>query len=105
MGWLVFFESMRLEVEDLGLNVCHILPGFIATNIARNAVGVSEEVLKNSRNAQGMQADVFAQKALKAIYQRQKNVYIGGAKEQLAMLLKRLTPALFDRIIKNQKVT
>lgn len=104
-GVVGFFESLRLEVEDLGLNVCHILPGFIATNIARNAVGVTEEVLKNSRNAQGMQADVFAQKALKAIHQRQKNVYIGGAKEQLAMLLKRLAPGLFDRFIKNQKVT
>ena len=79
--------------------------GFIATNIAKNAVGITEEVLKNSRNALGMQADVFAQKALKAIHQRQKNVYIGGAKEKLAMLLKRLTPGLFDRFIKNQKVT
>ncbi|WP_373548391.1 SDR family NAD(P)-dependent oxidoreductase [Haliscomenobacter sp.] len=104
-GVVGFFESLRLEVEDLGLNVCHILAGFIATNIAKNAVGITEEVLKKSRNALGMQADVFAQKALKAIRQRQKNVYIGGVKEQLAMLLKRLTPGLFDRFIKNQKVT
>lgn len=104
-GVVGFFESLRLEVENLGLNVCHILPGFIATNIAKNAVGITEEGLQNSRNALGMQAAVFAQKALKAIQQRQKNVYIGGVKERLAMLLKRLTPGIFDWVIKNQKVT
>ncbi|MDX2069735.1 MAG: hypothetical protein SFV55_15005 [Haliscomenobacter sp.] len=60
-------------------------------------------MLKTSRNAQGMQADVFAQKALKAIQQRQKNVYIGGAKEQLAMLLKRLTPAFLTASSKIRK--
>jgi short-subunit dehydrogenase len=66
---------------------------------------MTEAVLQNSRNALGMQADVFAQKALKAIHQRQKNVYIGGVKERLAMLMKRLTPGIFDWFIKNQKVT
>ena len=104
-GVVGYFESLRLELEDLGVNVCHIIPGFIATNIAKNAVGTNAEIVKNSQNNLGMPPEVFAQKALQAIYQRKGNVYIGGFKERLAMWVKRLSPALFDRMIKNQKVT
>lgn len=104
-GVVGYFESLRLEVEDEGLNVCQLIPGFIATNIAQNAVGTSEELVRNSQNNLGMSPDVFAQKALHAIYARKSNVYIGGFKERLAMLVKRLSPILFDRMIKKQKVT
>ena len=78
------------------------MPGFIATNIVKNAV--SKEFNPNNQNAKGMTPDVFAQKALNAIYNKQKNVYIGGIKEQFAMVLKRLSPKIFDWFIKDIKV-
>jgi dehydrogenase/reductase SDR family member 7B len=104
-GVVGYFESLRLELEDLGVNVCNILPGFIATSITKNAVGATEDVVKNSQNNLGMSAEAFAEKAVKAIFERRGNVYIGGFKEKSAMLLKRLSPSLFDYFIKNQKVT
>lgn len=104
-GIVGYFESLRLELEDMGVNVCNIMPGFIATNITKNAVGSTEEISKNSQNNLGLSPEVFAEKALTAIYQRKGNVYIGGMKERAAMLLKRLSPSLFDYFIKNQKVT
>ncbi len=104
-GVVGYFESLRLELEEDGVNVCNIMPGFIATNITKNAVGSTEEISKNSQNNSGLTAEEFAQQALKAIYDRKGNVYIGGFKEKVAMLLKRLSPAIFDMFIKNQKVT
>ncbi|NBU36506.1 MAG: SDR family oxidoreductase [Bacteroidetes bacterium] len=104
-GLVGYFESLRLEMMDEGVNVMTILPGFIATNIAKNALGASDEITKNSQNSLGLTPDLFAQKALSAISQRKGNIYIGGMKEKIAMLLKRLSPSLFDSFIKNKKVT
>lgn len=104
-GLVGYFESLYLELADDGVNVCNIMPGFIATNITKNAVGSNEQISQSSQNNLGMSSSEFAQKAMEAIYQRKHRVYIGGIKEQFAMLLKRISPNLFDRFIKNQKVT
>ncbi len=104
-GLVGYFESLRLELEEEGVNVCNIMPGFIATNITINAIGSTAEIAKNSQNNLGLTAEAFATKALTAIHERKGSVYIGGAKERIGMLLKRLSPALFDKFIKNRKVT
>ena len=104
-GVVGYFESLRLELEDEGVNVCNIMPGFIATNIVKNAVGSTNEISKNSQNNKGLTPENFSTKALTAIAKRRGNVYIGGLKEKVAMLLKRLSPTLFDTFIKNKKVT
>lgn len=100
-GVVGYFESLRLELED-SVNVCNIMPGFIATNVVKNAV--SKSYNPNNQNASGMSAEEFAERALRAIYKRKGNVYIGGFKERFAMLLKRISPSLFDQFIKNIKV-
>lgn len=104
-GVVGYFESLRLELAEEGVNVCNIMPGFIATNITKNAVGSTEEIAKNSQNNLGLSPEDFAKQAIVAIYQRRGNVYIGGFKERAAMLLKRLSPSLFDKFIVKQKVT
>lgn len=104
-GAVGYFESLRLELAEDGVNVCNIMPGFIATNITKNAVGSNEEIAKNSQNNSGLSPEDFVKQAIVAIYQRKGNVYIGGFKERAAMLLKRLSPSLFDRFIVKQKVT
>lgn len=104
-GVVGYFESLRLELAEEGVNVCNIMPGFIATNITINAVGSSAEIAANSQNNSGLSPEQFAEQALKAIYNRKGNVYIGGFKERFAMIVKRISPAIFDLLIKNQKVT
>ncbi|GAA3509936.1 SDR family NAD(P)-dependent oxidoreductase [Aquimarina addita] len=104
-GVIGYFESLRLEMMEEGVNVLTILPGFIATNIVKNAIGTTYKITHNSQNNLGLQPDVFAKKALASIHKRKAYVYIGGYKEKMAMLLKRLSPSLFDKIIVNQKVT
>ena len=80
------------------------MPGFIATNITKNAVGSTEAIARNSQNNSGLSPEAFAHQALEAIYDRKGNVYIGGVKERFAMILKRISPAIFDFFIKDQKV-
>jgi short-subunit dehydrogenase len=103
-GLIGYFDCLRLEMNDEKVNILTILPGFINTNIAKNAVGASDEMLKNSQNNLGLTSDFFSKKALGAIYKRKKSIYIGGFKEKFAMLLKRLSPSLFDKLIIKQKV-
>ncbi len=81
------------------------MPGFVATNITKNAVGSTGEIARNSQNNLGLSPDDFAKRAVLAIYQRKGNVYIGGFKERFAMFPKRFSPALFDAFIINRKVT
>jgi dehydrogenase/reductase SDR family member 7B len=101
-GLVGYFECLRLELDGL-VNVCNIMPGFINTNIVKNAVSLTFN--PNNQNAAGMSPDVFAEKALKAIAQRKKNVFIGGFKEQFGMVMKRISPSLFDKMIIKMEVT
>ena len=104
-GVVGFFESLRLELEDDGVNVCNIMPGFIDTNIVKNSIGSTDKIIKNSQNNKGLSPEIFSRRALTAIEKRRGNVYIGGLLEKIAMLIKRLAPSLFDILIKNKKVT
>jgi dehydrogenase/reductase SDR family protein 7B len=100
-----YFDSLRLEVEDLGVNILTILPGFIATNITKNAVGSTQDIIENSENNKGLTPGQFAEKAADAIESRKDEVYIGGFRERFAMIFKKFVPGLFNYFIKNQKVT
>ncbi|MDZ7877111.1 MAG: SDR family NAD(P)-dependent oxidoreductase [Saprospiraceae bacterium] len=100
-GIVGYFDCLRLELDGL-VNICNIMPGFINTNIVKNAVSLTFN--SNNQNAAGMSPEVFAEKALKAIAQRKKNVFIGGIKEQFGMVMKRISPYLFDKMIIKMEV-
>ena len=99
-----YFESLRLEMIEKGVNVCNIIPGFIDTDVAKNSLGVTPDILAKSNNKNGLSPEEFAERAIKAIYKREGAVYIGKFAEKFAMLLKRFAPKLFDKIIINKKV-
>ena len=103
-GVVGYFDSIRLELTEYHVNVCNIMPGFVATNIAKNAVGSNEQIIENSENDCVMKPEVFAKKAIEAIYKRKSNVVIGGFKEKFAVIFKSYFPSLFDSFIKNKKV-
>jgi short-subunit dehydrogenase len=103
-GVVGYYDCLRLELHGKDVNVCNIMPGFVTTNIAKNAIGSTKTIINQSENASGMQAEAFAAQAIKVIFLRKKNVIIGGQKEKFAVLLKRLFPTIFDWFIKNKKV-
>jgi short-subunit dehydrogenase len=101
-GMIGYFDSLRLELEGK-VKITNIMPGFINTNIVKNAV--STEYKEQNLNKAGMSATHFAIKAVRAIAKQKREIYIGGFLEGFALVMKRLSPTLFDLIIKNKKVT
>lgn len=101
-----FFDSLRAEVADAGLAVTLVCPGFIRTQVSVNALTADGSALgeMNDAQANGMPADVFAEKMLAALAARKAEVYIGG-REKVGIYVKRFFPSLFNRLIRRAKVT
>jgi len=100
-----FFDSLRAEVYKENICVTIICSGYIKTNIAINALtdnGLPQnQTDKGIEN--GMLPEKFAEKALKAIYNKNQELLLGG-KEKLGVYLKRFFPKLFSKIIRKQDV-
>lgn len=100
-----FFDALRFEVYKENINVTIICAGFIRTNISFNALTQDGNPQKFSdpKTESGMSPNVFAKKALKAIYKKKEEVLFGG-KEIIVVYLKRFTPFLFSKIIRKLNV-
>jgi short-subunit dehydrogenase len=98
-----FFDSLRMEVEDAGIRVTLITPGFIATEISKHAIdksgNPSGEMDKNQ--AQGISPEECARQILAGIA-AEKNEFGVGGKELRALFLHRYLPKLFKKILKKQ---
>lgn len=101
-----FFDVLRMEHEKDGIAVTMICPGFVQTNIAKNALVGDGNIQGKEDNAtaQGMPTQVFAKKMIAAINQRKFEVYIGG-KEIVGVYVKRFFPKLLHRMVLKSEVT
>ncbi|MFK7937376.1 MAG: SDR family NAD(P)-dependent oxidoreductase, partial [Saprospiraceae bacterium] len=91
-----FFDALRAETFNQGIQVTTFCPGYIKTELSYHAMmgdGTTNNQLDKGQ-ANGMAADVFAKKALKAISAGKKEVVIGG-KETLGIYFKRFFPNWF----------
>jgi len=57
-----FFDALRTEVAHLGIAVTTIVPGFIRTDIARNALTGTGAPTGTFRLLEAMAADVVAKR-------------------------------------------
>lgn len=101
-----FYESVLLEEAKNNIFVTIAYPGKINTEISKSALNAAGEAhgVMDHNQATGMPVDVCVRKLLKAVRRRKKSVLIGN-KEILAVYIKRFSPTLFWRIIKNQSPT
>ncbi|MBC7407021.1 MAG: SDR family NAD(P)-dependent oxidoreductase, partial [Arcicella sp.] len=104
---IAFFDSLRAEIWQDNINVTTICPGYIKTQISYNALNSSGDKhgKMDDNQANGMTAEVFAQKAIKAIKAiktNRKEVYIGGIYEVFGVYLKRFLPSLVYRIVRKK---
>ncbi|MBD3749931.1 MAG: SDR family oxidoreductase [Sphingobacteriales bacterium] len=101
-----YFDSLRCEVYDKGIEVSIICPGFIKTNVTINSVTANGEKygLMDENQANGMSAEACAEEILSAIEKKKEEVLIGG-KEKLGVYVKRFFPKFFSKKIRKQKVT
>ena len=101
-----FFESVLLEEAKNNIHVTLVFPGKINTPISMSAINEKGEAHGEMDHNQetGMSAELCAQKIIRAIDKKKREVLIGN-KEIWAVYIKRFCPPLFWRIIKNQPPT
>jgi len=100
-----FFDSLRAELHDSRIKITLICPGFVRTNVSKNALKGDGGQLGTMDEAteKGMQPDYLAHKILQAIQQGKEEAYFGG-KEVLGVYVKRFFPRYFSNIIRKAKV-
>lgn len=96
-----YFESVALENEKHNIFVTLVYPGRVKTNISVNAVTADGKVHGKMDKGQeeGISAQQCAQKIVKGVAKKKRNLLIGG-KEVLLAQIKRFFPALFYVIAK-----
>ena len=95
-----FFDALRAEVEGQGLKVSTIVPGFIRTDISRNALAgdgsafgeVDEDI------AGGMDVTECAEVIFKGLKAGKREIPVGKGKEMAALWIKRIAPEVLFRI-------
>lgn len=102
-GW---FDCLRQEVLDQGVNVTLVCPGYVKTDITKNAITAdgSKYDKMGSAHKEAMTPQQFADKLLPKVSAGKEEIYIGG-KEIWAVYLKRFFPGLLNKILKRIKVT
>lgn len=100
-----FFDVMRMEHQKDGINVTMVCPGFIQTNVAKNALTAdgSKQTTDDEATKNGLPVSVFAKRMVKAIEREKFEVYI-GRKETLGVYMKRFFPTLLHYFVIRSKV-
>lgn len=100
-----FFNALRLEHYKDNVKVTLVGPGFVNTNIARNALTEDGTMQghQDKKTEQGMPPELFAKKMARAIRKGKFEVYIGGF-EKIGVLVSRLSPKLIHTMVKNMQV-
>jgi len=100
-----FFDVLRMEHEKDNINVTLICPGFIQTNVAKNALTAdgSPQEKQDHATAKGLPVASCAKQIIRAMERKKFEAYIGG-KEIFAVYLKRFFPKLLHNIVLKSKV-
>lgn len=101
-----FFDCLRAETSRDGLHVTMVCPGYIATDVSKNALTADGTPTNKTGDdvANGYPADATAQQILSAVKAKRSEVYVGRflGKERLALGLKRFLPGVLERMVQNQ---
>jgi short-subunit dehydrogenase len=102
-----FFDSLRTEIYQNNIDVTLVCPGFVNTNVSKNALtgdGTPQQKMDVATEG-GIHPERFAKLMAKAMKQRKEEVYISGAKEKLGVYVKRFFPKIFSIMIRKMSVT
>jgi short-subunit dehydrogenase len=100
-----FYDVLRMEHQKDGINVTLICPGFIQTNVAKNALTAdgSKQTTDDEATQNGLPVSVFAKRMIRAIEKQKFEAYI-GRKEILGVYLKRFFPKFLHYFVLRSKV-
>jgi len=99
-----YLDSMRLELENYGISVTTILPGYVATSLSKNALTAdgSKYNMMDANTASGLPAQTVAQKTLFAIACGEPEVWLAPFSSRAAMLLYNVTPDLIRQFLRSK---
>lgn len=94
------FDALRAEVEGEGVQVSTITPGFIRTEISRNALAGDGSAYgeEDADIAGGMDVNECAEVIFKGLQAKKREIPVGKGKEMAALWVKRLSPELLFRL-------
>jgi short-subunit dehydrogenase len=100
-----FFDVLRMEHQKDNIKVTLICPGFVQTDVAKNALigNGSAQNINDEATQNGMPVAVFAKKFVKAAESKKYEAYIGG-KETIGVFLKRFFPRFLHYYVLRSKV-
>ncbi|WP_439151868.1 SDR family oxidoreductase [Winogradskyella sp.] len=100
-----FFDALRMEHDKDYIKVTMICPGFVNTEVARNALvgDGSRQNEQDTATANGLEPTDFAKRMLKAIKKEKFEAYIGKS-ETKGVYLKRFFPKLLHKLVLKSQV-
>ena len=95
-----FFDSLRAELADSGIDVLLVCPAFSATGIERNALGGDGAPARHAQRVVGVRAapDAVADEIYEAA-RRGRRLLLHGRTARLAWWLSRFAPGLYARLM------
>lgn len=101
-----FFDSLRAEVHDDNISVTIVCPGYVHTDVSRNALNATGEKtnVMDEATKNGISAEEMAIKYITAIYKKKDEIWV-GKKEKLAVYVKRFFPSLLAKMVRKANVT
>jgi dehydrogenase/reductase SDR family protein 7B len=102
-----FMDSLRAEEARNGLVVTMVCPGFVATDVSKNALTAdgSAQGTMDAQTATGIRPAAFVKKMADAIENDVPEIAIAGLKEKFGLFLTRFFPGLFRKMIQKTAVT
>ena len=99
-----FFDALRAEVTQYGISVSTITPGFIKTDVSKNAVTSDGEKfgVDDDDIAAGMDVDKCARIIVNKLNKGAKEIAVGEGLSMMALWLKRLAPSLVFSMVQNK---
>ncbi|OMJ65873.1 hypothetical protein SteCoe_37489 [Stentor coeruleus] len=101
-GIIGYFESMRSELKDLGVDVVNVSPGFVNTNVSINSIDSkgNKANIEDSYNKNGFSPACFAKDVVNSIYRGETNVIKAQYSSKLVYLLRSVSPLLALTMVK-----
>jgi short-subunit dehydrogenase len=100
-----FMDSLRAEVHANGVQVLVASPGFVNTDVSRNALRGDGSLYNKMDKGQAtaISAENCAEQIITAMTKGRDEVFPGG-KERIGLFLHRLSPALLRRVMRKVRV-
>lgn len=101
-----FFEALRTETADLGIDVTLVFPGFVNTDISAHALTGDGGTYgkQDAGQAKAMSPEELARRVVAGVSAREARLLIAG-KEKALVYLGRFSPALVSQIVRRVAVT